>query len=183
MQFLLSAIGLYLNVASNSLKQISLTILIVTSISVRAQQVRTVGKLHFDGRELEVIAHGPPYFEFNDYDTTLTATAQQYLDAFGQDYKDNLYANQNFLIELTPVLTENEKAQGKDLGIKRLQTIISYLELNYGIGKSEFRARYSEPITACRGVAFIIKEKKPKKITRSGMKRLKNDEDKYFKEE
>jgi len=165
------------------MRQTSLTILILISISVRAQQVRTVGKVYVDGRELEVIAHGPPYFEFCDHDTTLTATAKQYLDDFGKDYKDNLYTKRQFLIELTPGLTEKEKALDKDLGIKRLKTIINYLERNYGIDKSEFRARYSETITADGCVGFIVKEKNTKRLTRKQKKKLKLEEDKYFRDE
>jgi len=171
------------NVASNCMRQIIVTILILTSISVRGQQVRTVGKVYVDGRELKVIAHGPPYFEFNEFDTTLTTTAKQYLDDFGRDYKDNLYTARQYLIELTPGLTEKEKAQDKDLGIKRLKTIINYLEHNYGIDKSEFKARYSETITTDGCVGFLVKEKKPKRLTRKDKKNLKKDEDNYFKEE
>jgi hypothetical protein len=103
------------------MRQICLTILVLNSISAWGQQVRTVGKVYVDGRELEVIAHGPPYFEFMEFDTTLTATAKQYLDDFGQDYRDNLYPKRQFLIELTPGLTEREKARDKDLGSKKIK--------------------------------------------------------------
>lgn len=165
------------------MRQISLTILILISISARGQQVRTVGKVYVDGRELEVVAHGPPYFDFNDYDTTLTATAKLYLDDFGRDYKDNLYPKRQFLIELTPGLTEPERAWDKDLGVKRLKTVINYLERNYGIDKSEFKARYSETITTDGCVGFLVKEKNPKRLTRKDKKKLKKEEDNYFKEE
>jgi len=165
------------------MRQIYLTILILISIPVWGQQVRIVGKVYVDGRELEVIAHGPSYFEFNEHDTTLTATAKQYLDDFGKDYKDNLYSKRQFLIELTPGLTEIEKVKDKDLGIKRLKTIINYLERNYGIDKSEFKARYSETITTDGCVGFLVKEKNQKRLTRKDRKKLKKEEDNYFKEE
>jgi hypothetical protein len=175
---------LYLpNVASNSMRQVCLTILALISIPVWGQQVRPVGKVYVDGRELDVIAHGPPYFEFNEYDTTLTATAKEYLDDFGQSYKDSLYNKRNFLIELTPGLTEKEREKDKDLGVKRLKTIINYLERNYGIDKSEFRARYSETATTDGCVGFIVKENNPKKTTRREKKILKKEEDNYFREE
>jgi|JI10StandDraft_1071094.scaffolds.fasta_scaffold176928_5 hypothetical protein len=165
------------------MRQICLTILVLNSISVWGQQVRTVGKFYVDGREIEVIAHGPPYFEFMEFDTTLTATAKQYIDDFGKDYKDNLYPKRQFLIELTPGLTEIEKAKDKDLGIKRLKTVLNYLERNYGIDKSEFKARYTETITTQGCVGFLVKEKKTKRLTRKERKKLKADEDNYFKEE
>ena len=165
------------------MRQICLTILILISIPGLGQQVRTVGKVFLDGREFEVIAHGPPYFDFNEYDTTLTTTAKQYLDDFGQDYKNNLYPKRQFLIELTPGLTDKERKNDPDLGVKRLMTVMHYLERNYGIDKSEFRARYSETITTDGCVGFIIKEKDSKKLTRKERKKFKKEEDNYFKEE
>jgi hypothetical protein len=165
------------------MRQICLTILILISVPVWGQQVRTIGKVYVDGRELEVIAHGPPYFEFNEYDTTLTAKAKKYLDDFGQSYKDSLYSKRKFLIELTPGLTEKEREKDKDLGVKRLKTVINYLEFNYGIDKNEFRARYSETITTDGCVGFIVKEKNSQKMTRREKKRLKKKEYNYFKEE
>ncbi len=153
----------------------------MTSISVLGQQVRTVRKFYVDGREIEIIAHGPPYFEFIEFDTTLTATVKQYIDDFGRHYKDSLYPKRQFLIELTPGLTEKEKVKDKDLGVKRLKTVLNYLERNYGIDKSEFKARYSETITTRGCVGFLLKEKKTKRLTRKDRKKLKADEDNYFK--
>jgi hypothetical protein len=164
------------------MRQIFLKTLILISITVWGQQVRTVGKVYVDGRELEVIAHGPSYFEFNEHDTTLTATAKKYLDDFGLDYKNNLYSKRQFLIELTPGLTEIEKVKDKDLGIKRLKTIVNYLERNYGIDKSEFKAR-SETITTDGCVGFLVKERNSKRLTRKERKKLRRDEDNYFRDE
>ena len=70
----------------------------------------------------------------------------------------------------------------QDLGVKRLKTVMDYLERNYRINKSEFRARYSETITNNGCVGFIVKEKNPKKTTRRERKKLKKEEDIYFKE-
>jgi hypothetical protein len=166
------------------MKQICLTILTLISLSVWGQQVRTIGKVYIDGRELEIIAHGgPPYFEFNEYDTTLTTAAKQYLDDFGRSHKDSLYTKRKFIIELTPGLTEKERKKDQDLGLKRLKIVMDYLERNYEIDKSEFRARYSETITNDGCVGFIVKEKDPKRTTRREKKKLKKEEDNYFKEQ
>lgn len=165
------------------MRQISLTIFLLATISVWGQQVRTVGRVYVDGRELEIVGHGPPYFEFNENDTTLTATARQYLDDFGQSYRDSLYLKRKFLIELTPGLTEMERKLDEDLGVKRVMTVMNYLQRNYGIDNSEFKARYSETITTDGCVGFLIKEKSPKRLTRKDRKTLKKEEDNYFKVE
>ena len=146
-------------------------------------QVRTIGKIYVDGRELEIVAHGPPYFEFNEFDTTLTKAAQEYLDDFGKDYSDSLLARHQFLIELTPGLTAAEQKKNKDLGVKRLKVIMNYLERNYRIDRTQFKARYSETITNDGCVAFLVKEKGRKKITRKERRRMKMEEDSYFKSE
>lgn len=156
--------------------------MVLTSITTWGQ-VRIVGRVNVAGRELEVVAHGPPYFEFNEYDTTLTTAAKKYLDDFGQSYKGSLLSERKYLIELTPGLTKKESEKDKDLGIKRLRTVITYLEQNYGIEKNEFRARYTETITNDGCVAFLVKEKNTKKKTKREKKRLKKEEDNYFKDE
>lgn len=163
------------------MKKSCLTLLALISIPVWGQQVRIIDKVYVDGRELEVVAHGPPYFEFNEYDTTLTTVAKQYLDDFGRSYRDGLYGKRKFLIELTPGLTEKEREKDKDLGIKRIKSIINYLEHNHDIDKSEFRARYYETITTKGCVSFIVSEKNPAKTTRRERKKMKKEEDYYFK--
>ena len=170
------------NVVINCMKQIFLTILTLISLPAWGQQARTIGKVYVDGRELEIIAHGPPYFEFNEYDTTMTTAAKQYLEGFGRSYKDNLYSKRKFIIELTPGLTEKERMKDQDLGVKRIKIVMDYLEHNCGINKSEFRARYSETISNDGCVGFIVKEKRPKRTTRRERKKLKKEEDTYFKE-
>lgn len=164
------------------MKYIGLTILILISTSARGQ-VRTVGKIFVNGRELEIITHSPPYFEFNENDTTLTPTAKLYIDDFAKYYRDSLYIKRKFVIELIPGLTDNERKNNKDLGFKRLTTIINYLERNYGIDKSEFRVRYRETTTTDGCVGFLVKERKTKRLTRKERKKIKLEEDEYFRDE
>ncbi|MFD1000341.1 hypothetical protein ACFQ21_13545 [Ohtaekwangia kribbensis] len=165
------------------MRYIGLIIFILVSISVHGQQVRTVARIYANGRELEIIAHGPPYFEFNENDTTLTATAKLYIDDFAKYYRDSLYIKQQFLIELTPGLTDKEREKDKDLGVKRLTAIINYLERKYGIDKNDFRARYRETITTDGCVGFVVKEKRSKRLTRKERKKIKLGDDEYFRDE
>jgi hypothetical protein len=172
------------DVANNCMGQrITIILFLLTSSLTARGQVRTVGKVYVDGRELEIIAHGPPYFEFNPFDTTLTKSTMQYLDDFGKYYKDSLFHDHKYVIELTPGLTIEEREKDKDLGIKRIVAVMDYLKRQHGIERNEFKARYSETITTDGCVAYLVKEKNPKKLTRKKKRKLKIEEDEYFREQ
>lgn len=104
-----------------------------------------------------MVAHGVPYFSFQEFDTTLTDAAKEYLDAFGRYYRDSLLRERQYIIHLTPGSSDAERKQDADLGFKRAKVVAHYLDRNYGIGERNFRIRSRETVTTVC-VGFIVKE-------------------------
>ena len=123
-------------------------------------QIRTVS---VNGRKFEVSTGKVSYFEFAPFDTLLTNTTIEYLNEFGNLYKDSLHGKQSYLIDVTRGLTNKERNVNGRLGGQRLMVVINYLEKPFGINMSEFRARFSETVTiSCE--AYLSSDKQKTKL-------------------
>lgn len=135
---------------------------------------------------MEMVAHGVAYFSFNEFDTTLTNTAKEYLDIFGKYYRDSLLSKRLWIIDLMPGASDAERQRDVNLGLKRARIVVHYLETNYGIAGRNFRIRLHERSTS-NCVGFIVKERHPKRAARRERRKLKREggrfeEDAYFKD-
>ena len=163
-----------------------LAIMIYTTAGTAVAQVISISKFYHDGKEMEMYAHGVPYFSFHEFDTVLTDTAREYLAAFGKCYKENYLPGRMYIIDLTAGMSEAEQAADPNLGLRRAEIIINYLNNHYGIGDRNFRIRSHETVhTNC--VAFGINERHPKRIARRERRKYGHtektlNEDAYFKE-
>lgn len=63
---------------------IILALILQITLTASLAQVVSVNKFYHNGKEMEMVAHGVAYFSFNEFDTTLTNTAKEYLDIFGK---------------------------------------------------------------------------------------------------
>lgn len=112
-----------------------------------------VGKIYIRGTTREVITGQIDHFEFNPFDTTLTQASYEYLNKFAAFYNDSLSRNYSYVVALAPDST------GDGISYERLLAILNYLQKNFNIDRSKFRARYRETIsTECH--AYIAPSKR-----------------------
>jgi hypothetical protein len=159
---------------------------LILRITGASGQVISVTKFFHNGKEMEMVSHGVPYFSFHEFDTSLTEAAKGYLDVFGRYYWDSLLSDRQYIIDLTPGATDAERTRDAALGFRRAKVVIHYLEVNYGIAKRNFRIRSHETITTTC-VSFIAKEGRLKRAAKRERRKLKReeghiDEDAYFRE-
>jgi hypothetical protein len=143
------------------LQRITLGVVFYVVVISAPAQVISINTYRHHGKKVEIPSLGLSGFAFHKFDTTLTDTARLYLDVFAQHYRDSLFSDRQYMIDLTCSMTETEKNHDDSLGYKRLKVVIHYLDKNYGMGVQNFRGRFQVTVThICTGT--VGKERRSK---------------------
>ena len=78
-------------------------------------QIISLDTYRQQGEKVELPIRGLAGFSFHEFDTTLTDTASLYLDVFAQHYRDSLFPDRQYVIELTNSVTDIEQERDSSL--------------------------------------------------------------------